>query len=258
MCAVSVDKFYCQSDYCGDMYHEGEVLFNEMCGCNYLATCFMLDFKAQTSDHILNWDFNKAGTYTCRSPHDYMGGRDRENTIISKNSEICHIVKNDERFNEVRGRFLEERDQTWEGITGGECEHQYTALAPEYARNIYVGIKTDDGLDEGAPRECLENAPQQLLDASGRNPAFPDESWGLTTKLIFVMRCVYHTVVSILSEIALFFVGFFISADSYNQYRSDNVGERMTELYMQYYGFDYDYSRPNTFENKIVRWFTGE
>lgn len=245
-----LDRFHCQVcvGHTCELTEQNPVT-NEMCGCNYSKGCFEGLFRNQTRDHILAWNFNQAGKFRCMSALHNRG-----HEILKGSCVAGDMVRNPE-YQRVWKKYEEDQTQDFDDLVSG-CHSHFTALVPEYLRVIYQAKLQDDKKPEGE-RNCFDNWNAQVKGSQARDPEYKGE-WGIFTKGIFIARCIYHVAVAIVCEIGLFIVSFVVSKDSYDTWRSGDVGDRITELYMQYYGLEYDYSRPNTLENRFIRWLCGD
>ena len=244
------DRFNCQicvGNFC-TMWENQNLVTNEMCGCTYTKECFEGLFRSQVRDQVLRWDFNHAGEFRCRSNLHTQ-------PILSESCQIDDIVQN-HAYEGIWQQYTTDETQSFDDLVEG-CSAPFTALVPEYLRTIYQAKIADDKQVE-EKRCCFNEWNRQVKESCERKPAYQEEEWGICTKAIFLARCLYHVAVAIIFEVALFPVSFVVSEETYSQWREDNVGDRITELYMQYFGCEYDYKHPPTLENRLIRWMCGE
>lgn len=240
------DRFLCQIDHC-NMWDKEDHITNEMCGCTYSRECFEGLFRTQVRDRVLEWDFNHAGVFQCRSNL-------HERPILKGTCEIGDMVQNQE-YSPLWQRYKRDTNQSFNDLVPG-CKAPFTALVPEYLRAVYQAKLADDKKPAEA-RNCFDNWNAQVKGSQERVPAYQEE-WGVCTQTIFLARCLYHVAVAVIFELVLFPVSFVVSKETYGEWREGDIGDRITELYMQYYGCEYDYSRPKTLENRLIRWMCGE
>lgn len=79
------------------------------------------------------------------------------------------------------------------------------------------------------------------------------EKWGIQKAMIFVARAVWHSAMAIISACTLSLTKTcrIINDETYTNWYTNNVTDRTTELFMEWYGLSHDYGKPNTIENNI-------
>lgn len=273
----------CQGDMCETLpTEESKFVLIDRCGCVFEKTHLEGQIiRLQLADNILRYLDGKTisfNQFQCKNPTN----------VISQTFSMDCVIVNDrckelyegattkwtdkkltEHTNEQhRWYALAPNDltKTWKEIV--KEQRQGKAVLKNKSWNIFKEEIQKERQKKGEERddnrihqmEILEWAQLRYWDAQvkgclkgDRVPAYGQEKWGIFTKMVFGVRCVYHVAVGLILNYGAWFAawGNFIENETYKDFRSEHVGKRLAELFLQYYGMSYDYGRPRTLENRI-------
>jgi hypothetical protein len=135
-----------------------------------------------------------------------------------------------------------------------KLKNRFSALPPKE-----LGLLLVEAQDERAYKN-LEKSSEHIKKKNaltGRVLACNHERWGLFRKLSFTVRATYHLSVA-------FFVGYgatflrwgrFIAEKKKEEILLHGMGERLSPLFLEYYGFGYNLERyPLTIEARLWNW----
>ncbi len=153
----------------------------------------------------------------------------------------------------TRGNILEDTRYDGEGEIAEDLKERAVQLASEPLAAAYEKIfKEQDKVSDKEDKKLVEKWSLMLLYPD-RKALYPDQKWGIGTTLLWTMRAIYHTAMAVIFEYGLWILYEvdLLNEGTYQDWRKANVADRLAEVIVQYQGMKYNYSRPETIENRL-------
>lgn len=239
------------------------------CGCMFKKKCLEATHLrysfANKIIQFLDTSIDEIGQYECPNPTHTVSRTFTIRDIVNNNQyvEIFNKKEEGETLQEISGyprrdfAFVpKELAQVYVAITAEQKEKNWKDKTwYEFKAGLQ---KWDKALKQKTEADWKKRLHQAL--GIGGSPIYKEIKWSMYESFIFTFGALYHGSLAIISNLGLKFLNHcnFISNDTFKDLQTHEVGNRLAELFLQYYGMHYNRSRPETWENKVWSWVKGE
>lgn len=247
-------KCQCQGGHCEDAILDKDIpgdprVIVETCGCIFRMSHLGRIVGAALPKKIVNW-FQRGQSYSAGYVCPHRDGK------ISSSFGMNDMIIDQERYMTL-WRLANERpaDDFTDLTQNPKFTGRFSALPPPELGDLIVEAQEKKVVDS---QELSAEFMRRKNALPGRVLACNHERWGIFRKLSFTVRATYHMSVA-------FFVGYgttflkwgrFITEREQEQMLLRDMGERLTPLFLEYYGFRYnpgDYPS-RTIEARLWNW----
>lgn len=281
---IDLSTFHCMCLQCNETMENTEKVLILTCGCLFKKRCLESShIRYSFKNKIVEW-FNTSipdeiGVYQCRNPECNITTTFTIEDLVENNRydavfqrvqatqtipefESKHFAFVPEKLVEIYKQIIKEQR---EGLWKGKNWEQFKADIREIKNRVGTGNEWQDDarklaaklqLKKKTEEEWLKRVDENLI----RIPAYPPVHWTCFKWIFYIGRAVYHGLLAIIWQLGLSFFKYFnfISPDTFNKWQENEVGFRLTELFLEYYGMHYNYARPETVENRVWSWIKRE